>query len=194
MNLKPGDSSNRLLKIFRWLSLARLELERLRFSDGHPGSAKMRARTTEPTPYSEVNSALQALHSAVSQTLGKQFAGLYLYGSLAGGFFNTQSSDIDFVVATQDALPEKLVRSLNEMHARLAASGNPWARRMEGDYIPLVALRRHDPLNPPHTLTWAWMDISGWNGTAARQSSSAGCCAGTVSPWQAMIYRHWLTR
>jgi len=112
----------------------------------------MRTKTIKPTPYPEINSTLQALLSAVEETLGEQFAGLYLYGSLAGGSFNPQSSDIDFVVATRDALPDRLVRKLRGMHARLATSENPWAQRMEGDYIALAALRRHDPLNSayPH--------------------------------------------
>ncbi len=128
----------------------------------------MHARTTEPTPYPEVNSALQALHSAVSQTLGEQFAGLYLYGSLAGGSFNLQSSDIDFLVATREALPDELVRSLGEMHDRLAASGNLWAQRMEGDYIPLAALRRHDPLNSayPHLGVDGHFGVE-WHGSEA---------------------------
>ena len=53
----------------------------------------MRTKTIKPTPYPEINSTLQALLSAVVETLSEQFAGLYLFGSLAGGSFNPQSSD-----------------------------------------------------------------------------------------------------
>jgi hypothetical protein len=43
----------------------------------------------------EVNTVLQALLTGAQAVLGEHFIGLYLYGSLASGDFNPQSSDID---------------------------------------------------------------------------------------------------
>lgn len=77
--------------------------------------------------------------------LGERFIGLYLCGSLVSGDFNPQTSDIDFVVVTADELPGDVVSALKAMHTRLAASGLKGAARLEGDYIPLLALRRYDP-------------------------------------------------
>ena len=56
-----------------------------------------------------------------------------MHGSLASGDFNPQSSDIDFLVVTQDELPVELLPEL--------------AAKLEGFYISAAALRRYDP---PH--------------------------------------------
>ena len=102
-----------------------------------------------PTPYLEINAVLQALLSGVQGVLGDCFVGLYLYGSLAGGDFCSQRSDIDFVVATAGELPNEVVAALEAMHARIANSGLKWAAKLEGAYVPLDTLRRHDPSGPP---------------------------------------------
>ena len=65
-----------------------------------------------PTPSPEVNAVLQALLSGVQAVLGDDFVGLYLYDSLAGGDFCPERSDIDFVVATADVLPDEAVAAL----------------------------------------------------------------------------------
>ena len=54
-----------------------------------------------PTPYAEANAAVEALLDGVKETLGEQMVGLYLYGSLASGDFDPQTSDIDFLVVTR---------------------------------------------------------------------------------------------
>ncbi len=100
-----------------------------------------------PTFYDDVNVVLDELLTAVSPILGPQFIGLYLTGSLALGDFNPNRSDIDFVAATAGDLPDNVVQALAVMHGRLRASENKWATKIEGDYIPLPALRRHDPAN-----------------------------------------------
>jgi hypothetical protein len=102
-----------------------------------------------PTPYPEINAVLQALLSGVQGVLGDCFVGLYLYGSLAGGDFDPQRSDIDFVVATAGELPNEMVAALEAMHARIANSGLKWAAKLEGAYVPLDTLRRHDPSGSP---------------------------------------------
>jgi hypothetical protein len=75
---------------------------------------------------------------------------MYLYGSLSSGDFDPGSSDVDFLVATEGELPDETLAALEAMHARIAASGLPWATRLEGSYIPLTALRRYDPANARH--------------------------------------------
>lgn len=92
---------------------------------------------------------LDALLAAVRETLGAQFVGLYLYGSLAGGDFDPQTSDIDFVVVTDGDLNDATVNALDALHRRLWASGDKWAAKLEGSYIPQAALRRYTPGDPP---------------------------------------------
>ncbi len=103
-----------------------------------------------PTPYPAVNAVLHTLLSDVQTILGPHFVGMYLYGSLAGGDFDPRRSDVDFLVVTAAELPGDLIAALETLHARLAASGDKWAVKLEGAYIPQRALRRYDPADPPY--------------------------------------------
>ncbi len=106
-----------------------------------------------PTPYPDVNATLAELLSGAQAVLGSRFIGMYLYGSLAGGDFNPESSDIDFVVVTNSdtstgsahRLPDETVAALRALHTRLAESGLKWAQKFEGAYVPQRVLRRHQP-------------------------------------------------
>lgn len=121
-----------------------------------------------PTPYPDVNALLDHLLRELRAVLREELVGLYLYGSLSLGDFDPGGSDIDFLVATGDRLPVETVAALGEMHARIAASGLPWSRRLEGSYLPLAALRRHDPADARHPsigLDWefgVWEHGSNW--------------------------------
>lgn len=95
--------------------------------------------------YPEVNAVLQKLLDGAQAVLGEHFIGLYLYGSLASGDFNPQTSDIDFVVVTGADLAPELIQELEALHIRLWNSGLKWAAKLEGAYVPLNTLRRHDP-------------------------------------------------
>ncbi len=102
-----------------------------------------------PTAYPAVNAVLDLLLNGVRAVLGDRLVGLYLYGSLASGDFDPDTSDIDFVAVTAEALPDELVEGLRALHARLAASGLKWAAKLEGAYIPRAELRRYDPQAGP---------------------------------------------
>lgn len=102
-----------------------------------------------PNTHPTITPILTALLAALRQTLGGQFAGLYLYGSLASGDFNPQTSDIDFLAVTTGELSTTQNAAIQAMHARLWASGDPWAAKLEGSYMPLAALRRYSPDAPP---------------------------------------------
>lgn len=104
---------------------------------------------TKPTPYAEVNEVLNILLSNVKQILGDQFVGMYLYGSLSSGDFNPETSDIDFLIVTQDSLPEKTISELESMHNRAWATSLKRAGQLEGSYIPKDLIRRHDPNGAP---------------------------------------------
>jgi hypothetical protein len=105
-----------------------------------------------PTSYPDINEILEQFLAGLRATLGRQLAGLYLHGSLAGGDFNPYRSDIDFVAATVGTLSDETVAALAALHARLRASGSRWAAELEGSYFPLTALRRYDPADAcyPH--------------------------------------------
>jgi predicted nucleotidyltransferase len=104
---------------------------------------------TNPTPYQDVNTVLNILLTEAKDVLGKQFTGMYLYGSLSSGDFNPDSSDLDFLVVTEDTLPEKIISELETMHNRIWKTGLKWAAKLEGSYVHKDLIRRHDPEGTP---------------------------------------------
>ncbi len=106
--------------------------------------------TKYPTAYPDVNIILNKLLKSARSILKEHFIGMYLYGSLASGDFNPETSDIDFVVVTKDELSDEMISKLKDMHINLKASGWKWAKKLEGSYIPQNALRHYDPTNAQH--------------------------------------------
>jgi predicted nucleotidyltransferase len=96
-----------------------------------------------PTSSPEINELLARFLAELRALLGEQLAGCYLHGSLAGGDFNPQRSDIDFVVATTEPLAESTVAALRAMHERLGAVVSKpvtarWLQAWEPRWTPLV--------------------------------------------------------
>lgn len=102
-----------------------------------------------PTPYPDVNDVLGLLLKNVKTILKEQFIGMYLYGSLSSGDFNPETSDIDFLVVTEDNLSEKTILELEAMHKEAWASSLKRAGKLEGAYVPRRLIRRHDPHGAP---------------------------------------------
>ena len=98
-----------------------------------------------PTLYPDVNQVLLILLENVRMVLGDYFIGMYLFGSLASGDFDPSRSDIDTLVVTSTALPEKVIADLKEMHRRIYENGSAWAAKMTGAYIPVNAMRKYSP-------------------------------------------------
>jgi hypothetical protein len=96
----------------------------------------------------EIDHLLAELLARVRTILKHEFVGMYLYGSLATGGFQTGRSDIDFVVVTTGSLSRRVIRSLELMHEDLWQSGGHWAGKLEGAYVPAGVLRRHQPDGP----------------------------------------------
>src|SRR5215208_5303582 len=103
----------------------------------------------KPTPYRGVNDILNLLLTGVQEILKNQFVGMYLYGSLATGDFNPESSDIDFLVVTTSTLSHKTIGELESMHQRLWESGQKWASKLEGSYISKRDILHHNPHSAP---------------------------------------------
>lgn len=97
-----------------------------------------------PTSYPGVNKILQILLEESQRVLGKQFVGMYLYGSLSSGDFHPDASDIDFLVVTEDTLSDRTIAALKAMHQHIWDTGLKWADKLEGSYIPKVHLHRYE--------------------------------------------------
>lgn len=105
-----------------------------------------------PTPNAAINVLLHRLLTGAQAALGDNFFGMYLYGSLASGDFDERSSDVDFVVVTRGEVGEDVVEKLRALHEGLWQNGGKWAAKLEGAYVPLEMLRKHEP-NAAKALT-----------------------------------------
>lgn len=103
----------------------------------------------QPTAYHDVNAFLGVLYANLKAVLGDQLVALYVGGSLALGDFNPQRSDIDFAAVAHDELPREMVAALEQVHARLWATGAKWARKLDGSYVPQRVFRRWTPDHIP---------------------------------------------
>jgi hypothetical protein len=70
--------------------------------------------------------------------------GMYLYGSLSGGDFNPETSDIDFLVVTTETLSNEMVARLETMHNETWATSPKRAGKLEGAYVPRELIWRPD--------------------------------------------------
>src|ERR1700692_1695404 len=95
---------------------------------------------TFPTPYPELNSVLWDFVDSVQAVLSNNFVGAYLQGSFAVGDFDLHS-DVDFIIVTEEELPEKEVLGLQEVHERIYCLDIPWAQHLEGSCFPREVLR-----------------------------------------------------
>lgn len=93
---------------------------------------------------------LDTLLNHVRAAPAERFVGLYLHGSIATGDFTPGRSDVDFLVVMEEKLSPRLLPVLADRHAQIAASGLPYASKLEGSYIPRAALRRYDPADAEH--------------------------------------------
>ena len=99
----------------------------------------------QPSIFPDVNEVLNLLLSNAKEILKGQFVGMYLYGSLSSGDFNPSTSDIDFLIVTNDSLSEPTIARLEEMHKQTWATSLKRAGQLEGAYVPKELIRRHNP-------------------------------------------------
>ncbi len=104
---------------------------------------------------------LEALLPGIRNVLGDNLVGIYLRGSLALGDFIPATSDIDVLAVTARPVDDAEFGALADLHARLAASPHPFARRLEIAYVDRAAWGRfkpglrHPSLGQGETLAWS---------------------------------------
>src|SRR5262245_58808278 len=120
------------------------------------------------TPYSDVNKVIIYFLKNITDILQENFIGMYLYGSLATGYFDWYISVIDFIVITKKTVSDDKFKLIDEMHKQFFVSESPWAKKIEAAYITQDALGRYDinatlypQIEKGTDLTYAKLE-SGW--------------------------------
>jgi Domain of unknown function (DUF4111) len=101
-----------------------------------------RYRSSEPA----VDAVVDAVREAIEAVAGPSLVGLYLFGSLTTGDFDTAVSDLDLFAALTDTPGARLAEHLRRMHAELARAHPAWDDRIEVIYISahgLATCRTH---------------------------------------------------
>lgn len=93
------------------------------------------------TTYPEVNEALHILLFNLQHILEHKLVGLYVYGSLVLGDFDTKVSDIDILSAIESPINEREFEDLKRMHQAFIDTYPEWNDRIEVQYLSLEALK-----------------------------------------------------
>lgn len=108
------------------------------------------AATASPTPYQDLNAILIAFVERLQALFANDLIAVYLQGSFALGGFDT-FSDVDFMVVIAHDLGDAQLTRLQALHEGIHALPSPWARHLEGSYVPRSALAS---LPPPKRTFW----------------------------------------
>jgi hypothetical protein len=81
-----------------------------------------------------VNALVGELVKNIQAVLGANLTGIYLYGSLVWGDFDTDISDIDLLAATTTRIDENEFARLDSMHSHFGQSHSQWNERIEIAY------------------------------------------------------------
>lgn len=82
-----------------------------------------------------VDSLLVSIREAIVTATDSSLVGLYLFGSLATGDFDSGVSDIDLIAVLMDSPSDRLAQRLSWVHASLAQANPEWNDRIEVIYI-----------------------------------------------------------
>lgn len=88
----------------------------------------------------DIKFVLEHLVNSAADILGDNFIGAWLQGSSATGHFD-EHSDLDFVIGVERDLSEDELSDLQDFHRQLFSYKSPWAKHLEGSYIPREILR-----------------------------------------------------
>ncbi|MEM9674070.1 MAG: aminoglycoside adenylyltransferase domain-containing protein [Bacteroidota bacterium] len=97
----------------------------------------------------KVREIIFSLRDGLQNTLSDKLLGLYLYGSLAYGCFNSETSDIDFVVVLSEPLTSEEEQKIAQLHERLGHDPE-YGKRIEGTYMTEEQVKTDD--YPPDFL------------------------------------------
>lgn len=101
------------------------------------------------TPYPDINEILLNICEGIKKILEKDLIGIYLFGSLSYGDFNSDSSDIDIVVILNKQLDKKNLEQIKLLHTNIGEQYPIWRDRLECSYTPIEMLKNILPPKEP---------------------------------------------
>lgn len=105
--------------------------------------------TKNRTPYQDINEILAHLSNGIKDILDKNLVGIYLFGSLAYGDFNEDSSDIDLVVIIHKSIHQNVLELIKQLHQQIGERDQKWKDRLECSYTPVDMLINRLPPKEP---------------------------------------------
>ncbi len=93
------------------------------------------------TPYPDINQLLDSLLAYLQSVLGAKLVGLYLYGSLVGGDFDSNVSDIDLLAATATDVDPAMFDALKGMQDAFILNHPRWENRLDIAYLSVDGLK-----------------------------------------------------
>lgn len=97
------------------------------------------------TIYPSANDFISDYVTQVSNLLGDNLVGVYLFGSLTYGDFNPNSSDIDLLTLVKNPLAIKVIEKIEKLHKDLEQHHSKWKNRVESSYTPINMLGQITP-------------------------------------------------
>lgn len=88
-----------------------------------------------------VGAILDQLTAGLRAVLRQRLIGVYVYGSLITGDFDSGISDVDLVVVMTEALDQARFKALHQLHQQVVERYPDWDDRLELAYIASAALR-----------------------------------------------------
>lgn len=116
-----------------------------------------------------VNALLEVLQKRLKEYFKDDLKGVYIYGSLATGNFNDDTSDVDLLIALKSEVSHQDFAYLNRFHQEIIQAFPTWENRIEIGYASLTALQNYrsqqekiaiispgEPFNIK-TMGWDWL-------------------------------------
>ena len=94
------------------------------------------------TQYTDIDRLLEGLLSHIQRIFQEKLVGLYLYGSLTTGDFDSESSDIDLLAVTSSQITAPEFDALCIMHRDFAHDNPEWEDRIDVVYLSVASLRK----------------------------------------------------
>jgi predicted nucleotidyltransferase len=89
----------------------------------------------------EVDKLVRKLSDNIIEALDDNLNGLYLFGSLVSGGFDSKTSDIDLLAITKNTISDSELELLRTMHDKFVEQHTSWNDRIEVAYVSQDAMK-----------------------------------------------------